>query len=329
MFKSQRLIQLMMTVNAKRKFTVKELAQEFQVSERTIARDLQDLSELGVPLYAEQGRGGGYRVLKERMLPPIAFTENEAVAMFFACQSLQYYGALPFEPESASGLQKLYHYLSADVKDQIDKMKERVLFCNPSREQPADYLRLLMRAAVRQTVVAIEYDSSSGVAKRHIQPVGIYASHGFWYCPAYCFERKDYRLFRADRVLHAEETEELKPNAEASKASVWEWLAPDGSKEKQVRLVVSLTKEGVRRCRSNYELCDSIRLHDDGSGLLDAMIPVSQLVYFTDTVWEYGKEAKVEQPEEAVRYMKEKIKALYNSYGLESERTKKDGRSRL
>ena len=60
MSKTKRLIELMMTVNAKRKFTARELAEEFNVSYRTILRDLDELSELGVPLYSEVGADGGY-----------------------------------------------------------------------------------------------------------------------------------------------------------------------------------------------------------------------------------------------------------------------------
>lgn len=69
MSKSKRLMELMMTVNRMRKFTVRELADQFDVSSRTILRDLQELSELGVPLYSEVGPHGGYQVLKERILP--------------------------------------------------------------------------------------------------------------------------------------------------------------------------------------------------------------------------------------------------------------------
>ena len=65
MSKSKRLLDLMMTVNRKRKFTVRELADEFHVSSRTILRDLQELGELGVPLYSEVGPHGGYQVLSE------------------------------------------------------------------------------------------------------------------------------------------------------------------------------------------------------------------------------------------------------------------------
>ncbi len=97
MSKSKRLMELMLTVNRMRKFTVGELAREFGVSQRTILRDLQELGELGVPLYSEVGPHGGYQVLRERLLPPIAFTEEEAVSIFFAVHALRHYSSLPFE----------------------------------------------------------------------------------------------------------------------------------------------------------------------------------------------------------------------------------------
>ena len=106
MSKAERLIEMMITINAKRDFTVGELAKEFSVSKRTILRDLQELEQAGFPLYAEVGAAGGYHILKERILPPIAFSESEAKAIFFACQALQYYRDLPFEQETISVLKK-------------------------------------------------------------------------------------------------------------------------------------------------------------------------------------------------------------------------------
>ena len=72
-----------------------ELAKEFSVSKRTVLRDLQELEKAGFPLYSEVGAAGGYHILKERILPPIAFSESEAKAIFFACQALQFYRDLP------------------------------------------------------------------------------------------------------------------------------------------------------------------------------------------------------------------------------------------
>lgn len=202
--KSKRLMELMMTVNRKRRFKVQELADEFGVSKRTILRDLQELSELGVPLYSEVGPHGGYQVVRERVLPPIAFTEEEAVAMFFAVHALRHYSSLPFEAESASALSKFYLHMPGDIRDRIDSMKNRVDFITPTRRGDAPCLSILLDAAVRQQVLAIEYESKEkGGRSRRIQPVCIYASNGFWYCTAYCFLRQGFRVFRCDRIREA------------------------------------------------------------------------------------------------------------------------------
>ncbi|PRZ14285.1 WYL domain-containing protein [Laceyella sediminis] len=75
--KAKRLLELMMTVNRKRKFTVKELAEEFGVSTRTILRDLQELSELGVPLYSEVGPHGGYHVFRCDRIKSVAQASSD------------------------------------------------------------------------------------------------------------------------------------------------------------------------------------------------------------------------------------------------------------
>lgn len=120
--------------------TVKELAHEFRVSARTILRDLQELSELGVPLYSEVGPHGGYRILKERLLPPIAFTEREAAAVFFAVQALRHYSSLPFETETSTVLNKFYNFMPEDVRERIDQMRDRVDFITPVRLAQSPHL---------------------------------------------------------------------------------------------------------------------------------------------------------------------------------------------
>ncbi|GEC88372.1 helix-turn-helix transcriptional regulator [Brevibacillus brevis] len=91
MSKAKLLFDLIMYVNASRRFTAQDVAHEFNVSVRTAHRYLTELSEMGVPLYTEPGRSGGYRVLDNRILPPILLNENEAFSIFFSFQSLKYY----------------------------------------------------------------------------------------------------------------------------------------------------------------------------------------------------------------------------------------------
>lgn len=314
MSKSKRLIELMMAVNRMRKFTVKQLAQQFGVSSRTILRDLQELSELGVPLYSEVGPHGGYQVLRERILPPIAFTEEEAVSLFFASHSLRHYPSLPFETESSNALRKFYNYMPGDVRDRIDQMKNRVDFVAPTRQQELPYLHLLLDAAIRQRVVRIEYDSRGGVSSRLIQPVGIYAKNGFWYCPAYCFRTDDFRLFRCDRILAAALDNSVEPR-DHQHIHLDNWESYSTRPRVYVRYYVELTKAGMQRCEA--ELCPMPTLYwrEDGSGWLDTDMPESEIPYFAKFFIGLGNEATVVEPPELIDQMKQLLREILDKYG--------------
>ncbi|HEX7063850.1 MAG TPA: YafY family protein [Bacillales bacterium] len=313
MSKTQRLIELMMTVNAKRKFTARELAEEFGVSYRTILRDLDELSALGVPLYSEVGANGGYNLLNNRMLPPILFKESEAVAMFFAYQSLQFFDSLPFQTETHKALEKFYLHLPEDVKKRIDAMKDRIVFWNPERAQPAKHLETLLEAAVKQSVVSIHYDSQKNITERSIQPVGLYSYKGFWYCPAYCFKRRAFRLFRADRISKAEITEGETVNLPYQSVIDWIRLSEKDCPD-PMPFVVEFTREGARRAMSELDLEHMVQVRPDGTGHIDTNIPSSQLNYFTDLIWNFGANAIIHQPPEAIQYIKQKLATLNNLY---------------
>jgi len=306
--KSQRLIQLIMRINAKPSFTVGELAAEFGLSTRTITRDLQELSELGVPVYSVQGRGGGYRLLRERLLPPISFTEGEALTLFFACQTLDYFGALPFGEGADTALHKFYHYLPADRKDQIDRLKDRIMFWSPLRPMSADILQTLLQAIMTNVVVTITYKSGSGESERNIQPIGLYANSGYWYCPAYCFSRDDIRQFRADRILSAALNESIPSRADISRKTLSD--KPNKDRLEQTILRLNLTPKGVLELESDPRIAPFIRRKEDGSGTANVQIAAEDLSFYADLIWRLGGEAQITGPAEAIEYMRRKLEAV-------------------
>lgn len=312
MQKSQRLIQMIMMINAKRSFTVRELADEFGLSTRTITRDLQELSELGIPVYSVQGRGGGYRLLRERLLPPISFTEGEAVALFFACHSLQFLGSLPFGEGASSALHKFYHYLPSDMREKIDTMKERVMIWSPYRPMSESVLRKLLLSVMERKVVTIQYRFGSGESSRDIQPIGLYASSGYWYCPAYCMQRKEMRQFRADRIISAEWNETAPYLEEIAKLTLED--QPDKSGLAQLELQVSLTAKGMWKLESNSRFSPYLERFEDGSGKAVVPIPREDMFFYADLIWSLGAEAAIEGPDEAVAYMKGKLEAVMSRY---------------
>jgi len=292
---------------------VQELADEFGVSTRTILRDLQELSELGVPLYSEVGPHGGYQVLRERVLPPIAFTEEEAVAMFFAVHALRHYSSLPFEAESASALRKFYLHMPGDVRDRIDGMKERVDFITPTRRGDAPSLAILLDAAVHRKVLDIVYESKEEAAgSRRIQPVCIYANNGFWYCTAYCFLRQGFRVFRCDRIREAIHVDTGTEPLDLGDISLSRREAAEP--REPVRLRAELSRAGVQRCESELWLAPMLQVHEDGSGSIDKDVPCGELSFFAEFFIGLGDEAVLEEPAELKDKIRQRLTELLARY---------------
>ncbi|GGA01679.1 DNA-binding transcriptional regulator [Paenibacillus marchantiophytorum] len=322
MNKTQRLIQLMMAVNERMQFTTKEMADEFGVSERTMHRYLQELSELGMPLYTEFGPHGGFRLLKKRMLPPILFSEQEAVAMFFAFQSLQFYGALPFSAESVTALNKFYHYLPSDTKARINALKDRVSFWTPSRTQSSPYLEQLLDAAIAEQPLLITYTSKDGDKQRVLQPIGIYSSNGFWYFPSYCFQKEAILLFRADRIRDLEQAGAEYLPKDFQHYTLGDWLKTGHEANKEAAtlpLKVRFSPEGVRAYERSNGPDEHLERRKDGSGYLATQIHPSNLGYFSNYYLSLGKEAVVEEPPAMVQWIREQIQAMQIAYGTVSQ----------
>lgn len=276
---------------------------------------------MGMPLYTVFGPHGGYRLLQKRMLPPILFSEQEAVAMFFAFQSLQFYGSLPFEAESLSALNKFYHYLPEDTKARIDVLKDRISFWTPLRPQNSPFLEQILEAALDQHPLWIRYASKEGDTDRMIQPIGIYSQNGFWYLPSYCYKKEKLLLFRADRIIELKTTESKHPGPDLSKYTITNWLNGSHSPyaESQIlKLRVRLTRKGVRASEGNMAFADCVELQEDGSGLLKTDMHRDNFPYFSGIFLGLGADAVVEEPQEMVEWIQKQIQELSAAYGMDT-----------
>jgi len=302
-----------MMVNRKKRFTVRELAQEFGVSKRTILRDLQELSEIGVPLYSEAGPHGGYQVLNERILPPIAFSEEEAVSIFFAIHALRHYISLPFDTEYESIKKKFYLNLSGDIRDEIDKMKNRVDFVSVFQQEKIPFLKRLLEASIEQEVLIIKYEKNGEITNRSIQPICIYANEGKWYCPSYSFLNKDYRVFRCDRIKSVELDENNRP-IDLSNIYLKNRFSLINTKEYTYQLNVELTNKGVEMYKSEKWANIELSKREDGTGILKGNISKSDIYFFCNYFITFGKEALIKSPSELIECMKDKLISILNQY---------------
>ncbi len=313
MAKAKRLNEMIMVVNRKKRFTVGELAKEFGVSKRTILRDLQELSEMGVSLYSEVGPHGGYQILKERILPPIAFNEDEVISIFFMIHALRHYTSLPFNIEYESIKKKFYLNLSGDIRDVIDRLEDRVEFMSVYQEEEIPFLRQLLDAATQQDVIKICYEANGKVSHRSIQPIGIYANEGKWYCPSYCFSARDYRVFRCDRIKSVIIDEDTEPVDLSNINLKNRYLILDYNKE-TFELHVELTKKGVEKFQSVNWSNIKLTKGEDGTGFLKGNITKKDVSFFSDYFITYGKEATIEKPLELIENIKEKLNIILKMY---------------
>ncbi|HBG5845580.1 TPA: YafY family transcriptional regulator [Clostridioides difficile] len=312
MSRAERLIELMITINAKRSFTAGELAEEFSVSKRTILRDLQVLESVGFPLYSKVGAAGGYHVLKERILPPITFSESEVKSIFFAYQSLEYYNDLPFEQETISVLKKFLNCIPNDIQYNIENMRRKFVFWTPDRHCSTPLLKELFNIVMNEFTIKIEYSSKQKNSIRTIVPIGLYAMNGLWYCPAYCIKSESVKEFSADRIVKILSIENLSNKKYKVLSSIHDYL-----KNMEVgtdyHIKINLTDEGVKRCETEFLLARGLKILSKG-GYIDMYIPKSTLNWVAEYFLTFGKNATIIEPIELKHSIKSKVLELYNHH---------------
>ncbi|MCA1003724.1 helix-turn-helix transcriptional regulator [Bacillus thuringiensis] len=309
--KAKRLLDILIFASAKKAFTAQEIADEFNISVRTVHRYILDLSEMGLPIYAEQGRNGGYKVLTNKVIPPILFTEEEAVSIFFAFQSLSYYRDLPFNTEINSVTHKLYNSLQHDAQAKVDKIRSYIAFWNPKRTIDTPLLNKVLTAAIENKNLHFQYESKSGIKTKHVHPIGVYAHDGLWYLPSYDYGRKKVLLYRIDRILSILSTEEN----EDTFMNLEEWFASNSNVvHSPTQLHVLLTTEGVRQCKSVPYLEEFVIVNEDGTGYINSTIDKGEINFITPLFYRLGKDAKVLEPKELIDGLRIRAKEVLHMY---------------
>lgn len=191
---------------APRPRSARYLADRFEVSLRTVERDISALQQAGVPIYAELGRTGGYCLDKARTLPPVNLTPDEAVAMAVALRGLE---GTPFRAAAASALRKLVAAMQVDDAAAAHDLAGRVHLLSGGGPTPS-MPRLVADALSSRRVLRIGYgDRAGAVTLREIEPLGYVGSAAHWYLIAWCRLRDGLRAFRMDRITSVTVTTEV------------------------------------------------------------------------------------------------------------------------
>ncbi|MEV0293015.1 WYL domain-containing protein [Nocardia sp. NPDC050710] len=186
--------------------TARELAERYEVSVRTIERDIGALQQAGIPIYADVGRRGGYALEKSMSLPPLNFTPAEAVALAVA---LQQSTGRPFERAGHSALRKIVAAMSERNVAAARDLATRVRLLDSSDTPRAQRIPSVIEQAIElRRVLRIEYlDRFGAPSAREVEPISFLHGANGWYLVAWCQLRDSSRCFRLDRIRSVTMTE--------------------------------------------------------------------------------------------------------------------------
>ena len=199
-----RIVSILVQLQSKRIVKAQELADRFEVSLRTIYRDIRTLEASGVPIISEAGVG--YSIMEGYRLPPVMFTREEAGSFVAAEKLMQKFVDKSLGSYHQSAMFKLKAVLRGSEKDWITALESQISV-DPSQqlfnEDLPNALEILFESIAEKKQVYLRYHSmqSEQPSDRHIEPVGLFHENNFWYVLGYCHYRTDYRQFRTDRML--------------------------------------------------------------------------------------------------------------------------------
>lgn len=205
-----RIVAILVQLQSKRIVKAQELADRFEVSLRTIYRDIRTLEACGVPIVSEAGVG--YSIMEGYRLPPVMFTKEEAGSFVAAEKFMQKFLDKSLGSYHESAMFKIKSVLRGREKDWVSALESQISV-DPSRElfnkDIPNALEVLFESIAEKKQVFLKYRSlhSEAPSERYIEPVGVFHENEFWYIFGYCHERNDYRQFRTDRMLLIKRTD--------------------------------------------------------------------------------------------------------------------------
>ena len=196
-----RVVAILIQLQSKRIVKAQELADRFNVSLRTIYRDIKALEISGVPIYSEAGVG--YSLMEGYRLAPVSFTQAEAASFVAAEKLMHKFTDATIRKDFDSALFKLRSVMRSTDKDWFSTIEQGVII-NPSEQFNLDVphaLSSLFESIARRTQIHCIYETPGNAERteRTLETVGVFHQHNYWYVLAYCHLREAYRQFRIDR----------------------------------------------------------------------------------------------------------------------------------
>ncbi|CAM3631739.1 YafY family protein [Cohnella lubricantis] len=203
MSKATNMLSILWLLRSGRRMTAQKLADELEIHIRTVYRCIDSLCASGVPIIADSGPNGGYRILDHFTESPLVFDTEEQKALVHA-SAFALEAGYPFDVELIRAIDKLKLYTNEGQLEQIERHSQGLdVIHPPSEPKQREWLRMLEYAAVLGRSLEMEYrkEGADAPAVRIFDPYGIVHWKGAWYAAGFCRMRSELRSFRVDRII--------------------------------------------------------------------------------------------------------------------------------
>jgi predicted DNA-binding transcriptional regulator YafY len=293
-----RLFEIIYILLDKKSVTSRELAERFEVSSRTIYRDIETLSSAGIPVYMSKGKGGGISLLPNFVLNKAVITDEEKEDIL---SSLKAVNAVNFS-KTDTALQKLSSMFGESSTDWIE-----VDFSSWSNAQnETETFNTIKSAILGNKVILFSYASAKGQqTTREVEALRLCFKGGAWYLYGYCRSRGDFRFFKLRRIRELCVSEKIFQRKLPRQILAQEKAFP----EEQVKLKLKLSAEVAYRV---YDEFDSYEQQEDGSFIVEINYPKGVWIFHYITT--FGSHCEVLEPEDVRNAVKAELLSTLKYY---------------
>ena len=203
-----RLFGILTLLQSKKYLSGEKIAEKFNISVRSVYRDIKALNEQGIPVSFEPHRG--YYIVNGYFLQPVSFSNEEANALLLMESIVSAFADQSIHRHYSSALTKVRSVLRSSQKDSVEKLAANIKLQVPVCMLPSfDFLTRIQQAICSQEILEIQYiNKQEEVSVRKIEPIGLIFYAFSWHLIGWCHNKKDYRDFRISRILHLQGTGE-------------------------------------------------------------------------------------------------------------------------
>jgi predicted DNA-binding transcriptional regulator YafY len=309
-----RLHAIMVHLQSKKKVTAQEIADRFDLSLRTVYRDIKALEESGIPIIGESGIG--YSVMEGYRLPPVMFTQEEASSLLLGSKLAHQLTDASVKKQIDSAMYKIKAVLRSTDKDHVEELDGRIAVHTgpiPVDESLQLHLTALRQAIVDKKVVNLEYYSNykEETTVRDAEPIGLFYYAQTWHFIGWCRLRKDYRDFRMDRIRKLVLKDEKFDNK--LHPSLAEYIQQLTKERELQEAIISFDKEMAKYMFSQKHYHGFVS-QEEKDGRIHMKFLIAHLPSFCRWLLMYTHMARIESPLSLYGTMKELVEELNRHY---------------